>query len=189
MKGLQHQFLQGLSIAAGTDTKLKSPSLLTPFTQIIKSWLSSLPPIPLRCPYVIADNGEDRKGNGNCPMSHNCWTANPAYHADLTVSSPHGPTDRGTEHYCHFSQITLLCGWQLCLITFSGAGTLITFVPLYWQSPTFLWNNHMSIKWWQLSTPKSHMSQQKLLCHWTETDSILLKGCWPQLPNSPNTGL
>lgn len=124
MEGLQHQFLQGLSIAAGTDTKLKPLSLLTPFTQIIKSWMSSLPLIPLRCPYVIADNGEDRKGNGNCPMSHNHWTAISAYHADLTVSSPHGPTDRGTEHYCYSSQIILLCGWQLCLITFSGACTL-----------------------------------------------------------------
>lgn len=68
-----------------------------------------------------------------------------------------------------------------------GMYSLVTFVPLYWQSSTFFWNNHMSIRWWQLSTPKSHMSQQKLLCHWIETDSILLMGCWPQLSRHPRT--
>lgn len=61
MKGIPtSQFLLGLSRAAGTDTKLITITINS--SHSIQSWLSSLPPILLKCPYVIAETVKTEKG-------------------------------------------------------------------------------------------------------------------------------
>lgn len=138
-------------------------------------------------PVCYSWDSEDRKGNENCPTSHNHWTAN-GLACSLPASCPHSPTEM------HTTWLPLPSGnsamWVTALLDhlLQGMRSPVTFVPLYWQSPHSLWNNHLSMEDNNHPPPilKPRMSQQKLLCHSTETDSrIPWMGYWPQFSSSP----
>jgi hypothetical protein len=150
-----------------TDTKLKPLSLLTPVTQLIRPWLSSLLPVPLKCPgYSWGQWGQE--GDWDLPKVTQLLDSKlslPCRPASLQPIQPDWQMHTTLLPFLTSNSalwVTALLGHHLW-----GMYSLVALGPLRWQITNSLWITKCLSDDETCQSPilKSHTPQHKLLWH------------------------